>query len=174
MSGVLSRLTTAIALSVVCMGSSAAPESAPKLMSVGELPPPAPALQKALDQAGGKAVIVNFWASWCEPCRDEMPALVELDESEPGLVLITVAVADRAADTQRFQADHLLENLIVIPDPDQIVARAWRARVIPTTYVLDARHQARFHIVGEADWRDPALLAPIRALASAKQNGPKP
>ncbi len=174
MSGALNRMTVALALSVLCMGSSAAPELAPKLIPAGELPPPAPALQKALDGARGKAVIVNFWASWCEPCRDEMPALVELDESEPDLVLITVAVADRAADTLRFQTDYLLENLRVIPDPDQLVARAWRARVIPTTYVLDASHQARFHIVGEADWRDPALLAPIRALITAKPNGPNP
>ena len=170
----LSRMTAAIALSVVCTASPAAPALAAKLMQADALPPAAPALQQALDSASGKAVIVNFWASWCEPCRDEMPALVELDEAEPGLVLITVAVADRAADTLRFQTEHLLEDLIVVPDPDQIVARAWRARVIPTTYVLDASHQARYHIVGEADWHDPALLAPIRALATTKSNGPRP
>ena len=170
----LSRMTAAIALSVACTASPAAPALAAKLMPADALPPPAPALQKALDRASGKAVIVNFWASWCEPCRDEMPALVELDEAEPGLVLITVAVADRAVDTLRFQTEHLLEELIVVPDPDQIIARAWRARMIPTTYVLDASHQPRYHIVGEADWHDPALLAPIRALATTKSNGSKP
>ncbi|MCW5580841.1 MAG: TlpA family protein disulfide reductase [Luteimonas sp.] len=135
------------------------------------LPPAPPALQQALDAARGRAVVVNFWASWCEPCRREMPALVELDEHEPGLALVTVAVADRAADTRRFLADYLIETTVVVADPDQAIARAWNARMIPTTYVLDARHQPRYRVVGEADWRDAALQDRVRALVANEPQG---
>lgn len=154
----LGHALTAAALLVL------APAHAAGLEPAGELPPPPPALQQALEAVRGRAVIVNFWASWCDPCRDEMPALVEFDEAEPGLALVTVAVADRAADTRRFLHDYLMEELVVVADPDQAIARSWRARMLPTSYVLDAEHRPRYRMVGEADWREPGLQARVRAL----------
>jgi thiol-disulfide isomerase/thioredoxin len=135
------------------------------LEAIDQLPPFPPALRTALEGVRGKAVMVNFWASWCGPCRDEMPALVELDEAEPGMVLITVAVADRAADTRRFLDDHLLDTLAVIADPDQAISRQWGVRTIPTTYVLDTTHQPRLRVRGEADWRDAAVRARVLKAA---------
>ncbi|MBN8443277.1 MAG: TlpA family protein disulfide reductase [Thauera sp.] len=152
-------------LGACLLAGALAPAAAAGLEPAPKLPAAPPALQQALDAVRGQAVIVNFWASWCGPCRNEMPALVELDEREPGVALVTVAVADRAADTRRFLADYLIENTVVVADPDQGIARAWNARMIPTTYVLDARHQARYRVVGEADWRDPAMHTRIRDLA---------
>lgn len=162
----------AVLNTVRCLGHALAavallalvPAHAGELEPAGELPPPPPALQQALAAVRGQAVIVNFWASWCEPCRDEMPALVEFDEAEPGLALVTVAVADRAADTRRFLHDYLMEELVVVADPDQAIARSWRARMLPTSYVLDAGHRPRYRMVGEADWREPGLQARVRAL----------
>ncbi|ATE62019.1 TlpA family protein disulfide reductase [Thauera sinica] len=159
------------ALLGAALAASVPVASAAGLEPAPGLPPAPPALQQVLDAVRGKAVIVNFWASWCEPCRKEMPALVELDEREPGVALVTVAVADRAADTRRFLADHLIGNTVVVPDPDQGIARAWNARMIPTTYVLDARHQPRYRVVGEADWRDAALQDRVRALAAGESEG---
>lgn len=150
------------------------PVAAAGLEPAAKLPAAPPALQTALDAVRGQVVIVNFWASWCGPCRDEMPALVELDEREPGVALVTVAVADRAADTRRFLADYLIENTVVVADPDQGIARAWNARMIPTTYVLDARQQPRYRVVGETDWRDVAVQARVRALVTQDSKGPKP
>ena len=159
------------ALLAAALAAVVSPASAAGLETSPRLPAAPPALQQALDAVRGRAVIVNFWASWCEPCRKEMPALVELDESEPGLALITVAVADRAADTRRFLADYLMDHTVVVADPDQGIARAWNARMIPTTYVLDAGHQARYRVIGEADWRDPAIQARVRALAGKESKG---
>lgn len=150
------------ALAVCLMPASA---FAVDLEPLDSLPPTPPALQAELGKLQGKAVLINFWASWCEPCRDEMPALVELDEQEAGIALVTVAVADRAADTRRFLDDYLLDNVVVIADPDQAIARAWSARMLPTTYVLDAAHRPRYRLRGETDWRAPELKARLRALA---------
>lgn len=135
---------------------------------VGQLAPPPAALSAALEKFRGKAVLVNFWASWCGPCRDEMPALVELDEREPGIALLTVAVADRAADTRRFLDDYLMENLAVIADPDQAISRQWGVRTIPTTFVLDAEHRPRAFVRGEADWRSAAVRAHVFEAAGMK------
>lgn len=165
MSGALRLLRLALA---VCLVPASA--FAVELEPIDRLPPAPPALRAQLDRLPGQAVLVNFWASWCEPCRDEMPALVELDEHEPGIALVTVAVADLAADTRRFLDDYLLENLVVIADPDQAIARAWAARMLPTTYVLDAAHRPRYRVRGEIDWRDPAVKAQVRALVQPAAN----
>lgn len=166
------RISAAVAGALALV--AAVPASAAGLQPAGPLPAAPPLLQRALDAVRGQAVLVNFWASWCAPCRDEMPALAELDEREPGLALVTVAVADRAADTRRFLEEHLLEDLVVVADPDQDIARAWQARMIPTTYVLDSAHQARYRVVGETDWRAADLQAAVRALIEPQSKGMQP
>ena len=128
-------------------------------------PPPA-ALRVALESVQGQAVLVNFWATWCAPCRVEMPALVNLVDAEPGLALVTVAVADRLADVRRFFDDHLLDP-VVVADPEQVAARAWGVRYLPTTLLLDASHRPRYRVRGELDWNDPAVRSRVKTLASA-------
>jgi len=163
----LPRLPAA-ALCLAALLSAAAPavaRAAAQIEVLDQLPSPPPALAAALEAARGKAVVVNFWASWCEPCRDEMPGLVEFDEAEPGIALITVAVADRAADSRRFLDDYLLEQVVLIADPDQSIARNWGVKMIPTSVVLDAAHKPRLRIRGEADWHDAALRERVRAFA---------
>jgi thiol-disulfide isomerase/thioredoxin len=126
--------------------------------------PPPPALRRALDPLRGRAVLVNFWATWCEPCRTEMPALVSLDEAEPAIALVTVAVADRMDEVRRFFADHLVDP-VVVADPEQVISRAWNVSYLPTTLLLDAAHQPRLRVRGEIDWHTDAVRARIRAFA---------
>jgi len=129
-------------------------------------PPPA-ALRRALDPLRGQAVLVNFWATWCEPCRIEMPALVSLDEAEPGIALVTVAVADRADAVRRFFDEHLLEPTVVA-DPEQVIARAWDVSYLPTTLLLDTAHQPQLRVRGELDWHHDSVRARIRAFAAKR------
>lgn len=110
----------------------------------------------ALAPHAGKPVVVNFWATWCEPCREEMPALDQLRARRPDVAVLTVAVSDSAAKVRQFTENYLLD-LPVILDPDQAQSRPWDVRVLPTTVVLDARHRVRYRAVGALDWYDGTL-----------------
>ena len=147
-------------------GNSRTTPPGDRLESLAQLPPAPPALRRALERLRGKAVLVNFWATWCEPCRTEMPALVSLAESEPGLALVTVAVADRADEVRRFFDDHLVDPLLV-NDPEQVVSRAWDVRYLPTTVLLDTAHQPLLRVRGELDWHHDSVRTRIRSAATA-------
>jgi len=131
---------------------------------------PLPALSDArltnwLAEHQGQPVIINFWASWCEPCRDEMPLLQRLaDRLRPQSVgVITVAVADTADKA----ADFLWEVSVILPllhDPAQKTARALSVRTLPTTLILDRRHRIVARGRGAIDWDDKAVDAQLQAL----------
>ena len=85
-------------------------------------------LTELLAQREGSPVIVSFWASWCEPCRDEMPALQRL--ADRGISVITVAVADNKRQVGDF-LDKISVTLPLAYDPDQVIARAWGVSMLP-------------------------------------------
>lgn len=136
-------------------------------------PSPAPALSErpggpeVLEGLRGRPVLINFWATWCEPCRDEMPALDRLRGHRPDVAVLAVAMADSKAKVDAFVTDYLLD-LTVLHDPDQVAGRAWGVRVLPTTIVLDAAHRVRYRAVGAMDWESPALAAILDSLKSAR------
>lgn len=136
-------------------------------------PSPAPALAErpggpdVLESLRGRPVLVNFWATWCEPCRDEMPAIDRLRERRPDVAVLTVAMADSKAKVEAFAKDYLLD-LRILHDPDQVAGRAWGVRVLPTTLLLDAGHNIRYRGVGALDWQAPALEAALDSVKAAK------
>lgn len=165
-------VSTAIAPPALSLpGGSRTPLPGERLEAVDALALAPPALRRALEAVRGQAVLVNFWATWCEPCRIEMPALVSLAESEPGVALVTVAVADRIDDVRRFFDEHLVEPA-VIPDPEQVISRAWDVRYLPTTLLLDAHHQPRLRVRGELDWHHDSVRERVRSLAAARPTHP--
>ena len=120
-------------------------------------------LAQVLARHKGSAVIVNFWASWCEPCREEMPSLQRLDEQWQGrgLTVLTVAVADAPS------ADFLNEisfRLPLLHDPDQVIARAWDVHLLPTTIILDRRHRIIARARGAMAWDSAPMEKQLRTL----------
>ena len=117
-----------------------------------------------LSQWSEKILVINFWATWCPPCREEMPSLHRLAKRwlERGLVVITVAVAD---DKQRVT--NYLEGIgmpfAVIHDQDQTINQQWDAYAVPTTLILDAHHRIRLRGLGAIDWDDPAIDQQLKA-----------
>ena len=108
--------------------------------------------------ARGKVVIVNFWASWCEPCRAEMPSLQSLTQLYGDeLVVLAVNFKERDDRVLRFaQAAGL--NLPMPMDRDGAVAAQWGVKVFPSSIIIGRDGQARWRVSGEVDWtgRDAA------------------
>ncbi len=137
----------------------------------------APPLQ-ALDLQGkswtladmrGRAVVLNFWATWCPPCRAEMPSLQQLAEiygPEQLLVLALNVGEGPRRITQYLQSSGL--NLTVLLDPKSEIARAWGANALPTTYLIDPEGRPRQRLRGEVDWSGREALALIEPLLPGK------
>ncbi|MBX6392508.1 MAG: TlpA family protein disulfide reductase [Burkholderiales bacterium] len=118
-----------------------------------------------LDDYRGRVVVLNFWASWCEPCRDEMPAMQHLKDRLAGrpFALIAVNMGEGAGRVQRF-LDMMPIDYTVLLDPDMSVSKRWQVRLLPYSFVLDRGHRIRYYAVGEVDWNDPAVASSIDAL----------
>jgi thiol-disulfide isomerase/thioredoxin len=126
-------------------------------------------LQRLSDYRG-RVVLVNFWASWCGPCRAEMPSIEQLRRSlerEPFAVL-AVNVGEDAATVRSF-AGRVAMGFALLLDPESRVTRAWGARALPTSFVIGPDGHIRYRAIGERDWSDPQIRAALRALMPGAQ-----
>ena len=101
----------------------------------------------------GRVVLVNFWATWCEPCRDEMPAIEKLKERFSGrpFAVLAVNVDEPEARVRNFLASVPL-SFTVLLDHERKLARSWNVRVLPASYVIAPDGTVRFRAEGEIDW----------------------
>ncbi|AKJ28375.1 TlpA family protein disulfide reductase [Caldimonas brevitalea] len=127
----------------------------------------------ALAPFRGKVMVLNFWASWCEPCVAEMPSLLRLAErgAAQGLAVLAVNYQEGDAKIRSFLDTVLGEvpdALPVLLDRDGAAARAWTPRVFPSTVLIDRNGRPHTTVVGELDWtgaKADTLLAPLLAAA---------
>ena len=128
----------------------------------------------SLQALRGKVVLVNFWASWCEPCRAEMPSLQALAEREKArLVVLTINLKESPEAIARFVQSTGL-TLPVVRDPLGDVARAWGIKIYPSTVLVDSADQVRSVVRGALDWagsEGEALWRPL--LRAEPQRTPK-
>jgi thiol-disulfide isomerase/thioredoxin len=113
----------------------------------------------------GRVVLVNFWATWCAPCRAEMPSIERLRRSLEGqpFAVLAVNVGEDAATVRRF-ADGVPMGFPLLLDRDAQVTRAWRARALPMSFIIDPDGRIRYQAVGERDWGAPDIRSRLRAL----------
>jgi thiol-disulfide isomerase/thioredoxin len=84
----------------------------------------------------GKAIILNFWATWCPPCREEMPLLQNIHTQNPDLVVIGVNLQEDNEMIQSF-ANELKLTFPLLLDPDATIKKLYQIRAQPTTYFID-------------------------------------
>ncbi len=117
--------------------------------------------------SGHRLLLANFWASWCAPCRDELPLLLVMarDRAAEGLHIVGINYKEPAATVRRFLDRQGLE-LPVALDADGAAASAWTPRIFPSTVLFDRRNQPLGTVVGEIDWTGPyaaRILDPLLA-----------
>jgi thiol-disulfide isomerase/thioredoxin len=114
----------------------------------------------------GQVVLVNFWATWCEPCREEMPALQALQHKlgKERLVVLAVNYGESPERVQKFMHSMPLDFPIVL-DRDMDTAKAWQVRVLPTSFVLGQEGTIRYKAVGALEWADAQIVKLLAALS---------
>ena len=106
-----------------------------------------------LERLHGRAVLLNFWATWCEPCLAEMPSLQDVASiyGEQKLQVLAINYKESAAKALQFARTSGL-TLPILRDHDGAIARAWGVRVFPSTVLIDAAGRPVQRVIGEVDW----------------------
>lgn len=121
-----------------------------------------------LGEFKGKVVLVNFWAAWCKPCRDEMPMLEDLRQKygEKGLEIVAVNLAESAPRIQSFLKAFMPDGVsfVIVQDRNSQAYKQWAVRALPSSYLLDREGLVRWQGAGELDPTDEATMKRIEAL----------
>lgn len=120
---------------------------------------------RTLSDLRGKAVLINFWASWCEPCIAEMPSLQSLAQryGRDTLVVLAVNFKETAPTVERFVQRNAV-TLPVLLDAQGDAARAWGATVFPTTVLINPQGRVKGVVHGGLDWTGPQAAALVEPL----------
>ena len=118
-----------------------------------------------LEDYRGKVVLVNFWATWCEPCREEMPSMNRLRAALAGrpFEVLAVNLAESESRIRRFM-DQVPLEFTVLMDRDGATAKAWQARVLPVSFLIGADGRIRYSVLGEIDWTAEGVRKTILEL----------
>jgi peroxiredoxin len=135
--------------------------------------PPAPPLdltdalgrRVTLEEFRGRPVIVNFWATWCAPCRRELPSLIRLHEtmSGAGLTILAVSIDSDRAAVDRFLAASPMPMPVLL-DLSHQAADRYRVTTVPSSFVVDPEGRVVERIDGEADWTSRELRMTLESL----------
>ena len=113
----------------------------------------------------GKVVLVNFWATWCGPCRDEMPSIQELKRKLAGRPFVVLAVnLDEPESRIRKFLQEVKIDFTILLDPERKVSKQWDARILPASYVVGADGRIRYSLVGEINWGHDLVVSRVAEL----------
>ncbi len=113
----------------------------------------------SLDQFRGQIVVLNFWATWCPPCLEELPSLMTMQDRMRGRGIVVVGVSiDVDQDAyHRFLKQQGI-NFLTVRDPEQKVAGLYGTAGWPETYIIDRQGVLRRKFVGAVDWNAPEIV----------------
>jgi len=163
----------AVAAALAGPAGSAAGDAGADLLRPVREPFPAPPLalpdlagrQVDLAALRGQVVLVNFWATWCPPCVEEIPSLDRLQAqlAPRGFTVLAVDVGEDRATVERFLADKPVRFPVLL-DPEGGSFKTWKAYAFPTSVVLDRAHRARYAVYGAFAWDSPEVVEAIGRL----------
>lgn len=116
----------------------------------------------------GRWMVLNFWAAWCAPCREEMPSLDALSLEMPEIAVVPVATGrNQPAALERFYKDAGIQHLPLIRDPSSELSRAMGVLALPVTVIVNPEGAEVARLIGEADWNAENAKLVLRALMDA-------
>jgi len=147
----------------------------PSVQTLTPLPEPIPApdfqladldgQRHTLSALRGKVVIVNFWATWCPPCREEMPSMQRAWEQlrNRGVVMLAINVGEDEDTVFNFTANYPVDFPLLLDEESQVINQ-WPVRGLPSTFVIDNKGRIIYRAIGGREWDSESMLAPVRAL----------
>ena len=128
--------------------------------------------EHSLADWAGKPILLNFWATWCAPCREEMPALDALNAERGGEAFEVVTVAtgrNDVAGIRRFFEEEGVETLPILLDPRSALARDFAVLGLPISILIDAEGNEIARLIGDADWASDDARAVVDALTATPE-----
>jgi len=117
----------------------------------------------------GKWVVLNFWATWCAPCRREMPSLERLQAAMPDLAVVPVATGRNAVEgIKRFFEEAGVKSLPILRDPQSEFAHAMHVMGLPVTVIINPEGQEVARLIGDAEWDSDSAKAVLGALVAGQ------
>jgi cytochrome c biogenesis protein CcmG, thiol:disulfide interchange protein DsbE len=112
-----------------------------------------------LSELRGKVVVLNFWATWCGPCVEEMPSLVQLQQrfKNKGVTVVGISIDVDADAYRKFLKDYKVDFLTV-RDPDQKTSNLYGTFKWPETYIIDRSGIVRRKFIGPVEWSQPEIV----------------
>ena len=118
----------------------------------------------------GKVVLVNFWATWCPPCREEIPSMIRLNQLMQGknfqMLAISIDEGGKGAVQEFFKKGR--GSLPVLLDSDGKQARRYGTTGVPETFIIDARGIIRKKVIGGVDWSSPEVVQFLEQMMQTK------
>jgi len=140
--------------------------------------PPAPDLSLSTVEGGeisledyrGRVVLINFWATWCPPCVEEIPSLGRLQQkfSQNELTVVSVDVGEEKARVQEF-LKKVPARYPVMLDPGGATVSDWKLRAFPTTFVVDAQGRISLAYFGGLEWDSSEIVEQLQGLLEQEQ-----
>jgi len=119
-----------------------------------------------LSSLKGKVVLLNFWATWCPPCREEIPSMVRLNQAMQGkpfqMLAVSIDEGGKGAVQEFFQKGGA--TLPTLLDSDAKVSSRYGTYRVPETFVIDAKGIIVKKVIGPMDWSSPEVLAALEQL----------
>ncbi len=119
----------------------------------------------SLHDLNGQIVVLNFWATWCPPCIEEMPSLVAMQRQlkDKGVKVLAVSIDVDQNAYEKFLKDHGVD-LLTVRDPDQKASTMYGSFKWPETYIIDRKGVVRRKFIGAVDWTHPEIESYITGL----------
>jgi cytochrome c biogenesis protein CcmG, thiol:disulfide interchange protein DsbE len=110
-----------------------------------------------LSKLRGQVVVLNLWATWCAPCIEELPSLLEMQKRMPHVAVVAVSMDQDPDVYRKFLADHHVD-VLTLRDENMRINALYGTVQIPETYVIDRQGILRRKFVGAQDWTSPEII----------------